>query len=172
LDELLIVKLCDVLHIDANLFPRKHSAPRFSVFPFTRPSLTILSTLAPLVTLSNVSCLDMDDRELTAAFGPYVTAHFRSCLIGAAKPDRFAFSAVSSSQGVPVERILHVGDSWECDVLGALNAGASAVWISNGRTAPAGIAPDQLPRFTIAHNLNEATALITAASPHRRRLYE
>jgi putative hydrolase of the HAD superfamily len=46
------------------------------------------------------------------------------------KPDRRIFEWTAERLGVPVDRVVHVGDSWQADVLGALGAGMRAVWFS------------------------------------------
>lgn len=48
--------------------------------------------------------------------------------IGIDKPDARIFTHACSALGVAPSELLHVGDSWEADVQGALGAGASAVW--------------------------------------------
>jgi HAD superfamily hydrolase (TIGR01549 family) len=48
--------------------------------------------------------------------------------VGIDKPDPRIFRHAASSLSVPVEALLHVGDSWEADVQGALGVSASAVW--------------------------------------------
>ncbi len=50
--------------------------------------------------------------------------------IGIDKPDRRIFEHAASRLGVPLSELLHVGDAWEADVLGARAAGAEAVWFS------------------------------------------
>jgi len=34
--------------------------------------------------------------------------------------------------------MIHIGDDWNCGILGAVSAGARAVWISAGRPARPG----------------------------------
>jgi FMN phosphatase YigB (HAD superfamily) len=43
--------------------------------------------------------------------------------------------------GVPLREIAHVGDAWEADVMGALGAGAKAIWYSptDERALPEGV---------------------------------
>jgi putative hydrolase of the HAD superfamily len=48
--------------------------------------------------------------------------------LGIDKPDARIFAHASAAIGVAVDQLLHVGDSWEADVHGALGASASAVW--------------------------------------------
>ncbi|HXQ75394.1 MAG TPA: HAD hydrolase-like protein [Acidimicrobiales bacterium] len=45
-----------------------------------------------------------------------------------------------------------VGDSWERDVLGALGAGLSAVWVAGGRTPP-----EEFPNVTVVDSVGELT---------------
>jgi putative hydrolase of the HAD superfamily len=48
--------------------------------------------------------------------------------LGIDKPDPRIFSHACAALGVAAPQLLHVGDAWEADVLGALGASASAVW--------------------------------------------
>jgi FMN phosphatase YigB (HAD superfamily) len=50
-----------------------------------------------------------------------------SCDCGAAKPDPAIFQEAASRTGLAPGEILHVGDSWELDVEGALRAGFGAM---------------------------------------------
>lgn len=52
--------------------------------------------------------------------------------VGAAKPSAAPFIAASQRAGVPLHRMVHVGDSIEKDVVGALAAGACAVFLERG----------------------------------------
>lgn len=61
---------------------------------------------------------------------------------GASKPDPAIFDYVVQSTGVARDAILHVGDEPETDILGALRAGISAVWINRqGRAWPESYEP-------------------------------
>src|SRR5215510_4347729 len=48
--------------------------------------------------------------------------------LGFEKPGREIFAWTAERLGVPIERVVHVGDSLEADVRGALAAGMGAVW--------------------------------------------
>jgi HAD superfamily hydrolase (TIGR01509 family) len=50
--------------------------------------------------------------------------------LGIDKPDPRIFQHAAASLGVSLSELLHVGDAWEADVLGARAAGAEAVWFS------------------------------------------
>jgi putative hydrolase of the HAD superfamily len=56
--------------------------------------------------------------------------------VGIAKPDPAIFRLAADALGVPVERVLHVGDSLRADVEGALGAGASAIWFTSPPAYP------------------------------------
>lgn len=52
-----------------------------------------------------------------------------SCEVGFPKPAREIFDLAIAELGVPAASILHIGDSWEADVLGARAAGFQALQI-------------------------------------------
>jgi putative hydrolase of the HAD superfamily len=72
--------------------------------------------------------------------GTGLAACFESVVIsgevGIGKPDPDVFSLALSQLGAKAESAVMVGDTWERDVIGALDAGLSAVWISGGRPTP------------------------------------
>ena len=57
--------------------------------------------------------------------------------VGTRKPDPTIFRYALANLGVPPERVTMLGDSWENDILGALESGLAAVWLNRyGRTCP------------------------------------
>lgn len=48
--------------------------------------------------------------------------------LGVEKPDRRIFDWAAARLGVDVTSIIHVGDSWAADVVGARGVGARAIW--------------------------------------------
>jgi putative hydrolase of the HAD superfamily len=63
-----------------------------------------------------------------------------SAAVGAAKPDPAIFEAGLALARVAAGEVLHVGDSLEQDIAGALAAGIAAVWLNRaGGAAPAGV---------------------------------
>ena len=62
--------------------------------------------------------------------------------LGIDKPQPGIFQHACSELGVDCSELLHVGDSWEADVEGALGVGAQAVWFDarhRERTLPRGV---------------------------------
>ncbi|WP_106767535.1 HAD family hydrolase [Paenibacillus faecalis] len=56
--------------------------------------------------------------------------------LGFEKPQREAFHVPLSYYGLKSEQTLYIGDSWNNDVVGAINAGMSAVWINPAGNNP------------------------------------
>jgi HAD superfamily hydrolase (TIGR01549 family) len=50
--------------------------------------------------------------------------------LGIDKPDRRIFEYAAEQLGVALADMVHVGDAWEADVVGAIEAGAQAIWFS------------------------------------------
>jgi len=61
--------------------------------------------------------------------------------VGVDKPDPRIFQLAAQALGVQLSEIVHVGDAWEADVLGALGAGAQAIWYAptDDRALPEGV---------------------------------
>ncbi len=74
--------------------------------------------------------------------------------VGVGKPHKPIFEFVRGQLNLPAEQILFVGNSWEHDVQGALNAGWQAVWLNrDGATHPQPDSP--VPVLTNLHRLVE-----------------
>ncbi|QIZ37035.1 HAD family hydrolase [Saccharopolyspora sp. ASAGF58] len=110
----------------------------FRLFPGTAAALRRISAVATVATLSNVTCVDADTEGLRSQLSAWVSDFFPSCRLGHSKPDPQAFHAVAHHFGVTPERMIHIGDDWACDIVGAVEAGATAIWISGGRSMPHG----------------------------------
>lgn len=134
--ETLAAEVATALGISPEDFPRDLPPAPLTPYPYALDALRRLADLAPVVTLSNVTCIDADTEDLRQRLAPWVTELFPSCTLGYAKPDPRAFLAVAERQRVPPASMVHIGDDWTLDVLGALDAGAVPVWISKGRPIP------------------------------------
>jgi putative hydrolase of the HAD superfamily len=64
--------------------------------------------------------------ELAGVFDAFVSP----AVAGHAKPHRRPFEMVCEALGAPPSQVLHVGDSWEHDVLGAVGVGMPAAWLN------------------------------------------
>jgi HAD superfamily hydrolase (TIGR01549 family) len=104
----------------------RHERPIAGVTRF----LDRLSGFAKLAIVSNN--LKREQRAKVNSLG--LTARFRVIVtseeVRAAKPDREIFLAALDRLNAKPEESAFVGDSWVADVLGARNAGLSAVWFN------------------------------------------
>lgn len=131
-----VTEVCQALDVAPDVFPRDLAPAPFRLFPFTIETLRRISGVATVATLSNVTCVDADTAGLRGQLSPWVSDFFPSCRIGHAKPDPRAFHAVADHYGLAPARVIHIGDDWACDIVGAVGAGITAVWISRGRHVP------------------------------------
>jgi putative hydrolase of the HAD superfamily len=56
-------------------------------------------------------------------------------MVGVAKPDTSIFLAVSTTLGIPLDTILHIGDHPVEDIGGARRAGMKTAWINRNDLA-------------------------------------
>lgn len=105
------------------------AALRFQPFDDVAPALEALRARG--LTLVVVSNWDVSLPEWLAEAGllELVDGTVSSASIGAAKPDPAVFAAALETAGVSAGEALHVGDSYESDVLGARAAGIDVVLI-------------------------------------------
>jgi FMN hydrolase / 5-amino-6-(5-phospho-D-ribitylamino)uracil phosphatase len=129
--------------------------------------LQSMSQHATLFTLSNVTCLDAGTDQLRELLKPWVLDHFPSCRIGYAKPDPAAWRYVAHACHSSAEHMVHIGDDWICDIVGARSAGVTAIWVSNGRPVPE---PERLndPGILVATDIAAASWQLTDLAPRRR----
>jgi FMN hydrolase / 5-amino-6-(5-phospho-D-ribitylamino)uracil phosphatase len=131
-----VADVCGALGISETHFPRRLDPGTLVLVPGALVALQSMSKHATLVTLSNVTCLEAETDRLRALLGPWVVDFFPSCRTGHAKPDREAFMNVARTCGTSTDRMVHIGDDWECDIIGARSAGIRAIWVTNGRPVP------------------------------------
>ncbi|MEX8519103.1 MAG: HAD family hydrolase [Leptothrix sp. (in: b-proteobacteria)] len=87
-------------------------------------ALDRLAARFPLLALSNGNA-DLVATGLDRWFVGAVNA--RSC--GVAKPDARIFAAACSQLDLAPEQVMHVGDDWQLDIVGARGAGLHTVWV-------------------------------------------
>ena len=98
---------------------------RVTLFNDALPALTFLSARFPVVALSNGNA---DVHRV--GIGHHFAASISAQAFGHAKPDARIFHAAAGAVSVAVENVLHIGDDPAMDVLGALNAGMQAAWLT------------------------------------------
>ncbi|HEX7473646.1 MAG TPA: HAD family hydrolase [Candidatus Limnocylindrales bacterium] len=112
----------------------------------------ILAGLAdrfPLAILSNWPLAATIDRFVEeAGWGGYFRAIVVSQRVGAIKPSPVIFAVAEAALGTPGERILHVGDDWQADVVGAKRAGWLAAYLRDrqGESSLPSSSPDDSVR--------------------------
>lgn len=119
------------------------------LYPDSLPALQRITARWPLASLTNGNA-DLRRIGIHAHFAHHICARDS----GVAKPDPRIFLAAAERLGVAPDRILHVGDDPEMDVVGAREAGLRTAWINrDGRPWPAELgAPPEL-------DLRDMTAL-------------
>ena len=118
-------------------------------------SLAAVSARYPVGLLTNgpsdIQRLKIDQAGLSDAFGVVVI----SGELGVGKPSPEVFLAALDPLGARPEDSVMVGDSWERDIVGALDAGLRAVWIADGRPEP-----ESDPRVTVVDSVRELDDLL------------
>jgi HAD superfamily hydrolase (TIGR01509 family) len=115
--------------------------------------------------LSNWPIAATIDRYCAAAgWTAHLTAIIVSQRVGTIKPHPAIFAAAREALGTPrLDRVLHVGDDWVADVVGAKRAGWRVAWLAN-RPADSPL-PGSEPDGTVAadavvHSLGELPAVL------------
>ncbi len=102
----------------------------------------------PVAVISNYTEPEQQRRKLEAAG---LAGHFEHIFIsgevGCAKPDPRIFEHAAGVLGVPVGDCVHIGNSWESDIAGALGAGADAIWFEEQPRPGAQSRDPRVPRF-------------------------
>lgn len=161
-----IIDICDALWIPVDAFPRCVAPAPLRLVPDAKAALSMMWRHAHLVTLSNVTCLEKDTDHLDDLLKPWGLDHFPSCRIGYAKPDPAAFQYVADACDTSTANMVHIGDDWTCDVVGARSAGVTAIWISNGRAVPEPARSND-PGILVAVNLLDASRHVATFAPWR-----
>ena len=111
------------------------------------PILAALAERFPLAVLSNWPLAATIDRFVAeAGWGGYFRAIVVSQRVGSIKPSPEIFAVAAAALGMAGERILHVGDDWPADVVGAKRAGWLAAYLRDrqGDSPLPSSVPDEL----------------------------
>src|SRR4051794_23438216 len=137
-------------------------ALRFSAYPDAAPALRRLRAAGwSLVVVSNWDA-SLEERLAETGLAGLVDGAVASAVVGAAKPDPLIFTRALELVGARPQASLHVGDTPEADVAGALAAGIAPVLIDRDGSAAA---PDGVP---VIRSLAELPALAQSPPSARR----
>lgn len=142
----------DVVRDGMSAYTKARSA--VTLWPGVRRTLKTLQergyTLVAL-TNGNVSVDLIPDLE--GVFVAYVSPAEAGC----AKPEKRPFELACEAAGTKAENVLHVGDSWDHDVQGAVDAGLPAVWLD---VAAADVSADQAAKLHCTASMSHIAGLL------------
>lgn len=127
---------CGELGIPADAFPYECLDADLVLYDGAADAVRRIAALATTVTLSNSIATHAAHHRAVAAACPGLAALYTSYELGLAKPDPAVFRAVAGRHGATPADMIHVGDSWGDDVVGVVEAGGRAVWLSGGAPVP------------------------------------
>lgn len=114
------------------------------------PALAWLSARFPLIAVTNGNA----DLRLTGG-GEFFRETLSARAFGFAKPEPEIFHAAAAALGVHAAELLHVGDDFHLDIVGALDAGLQAAWIVRDERPGAEHAAHRTPsRHLTIHDLS------------------
>jgi len=123
---------------------------RYEFFPDAHSTLEALTGRYILGWITNGTTLPH-----MAGLSEYFQFVISPATLGVRKPDPSVFLHAAQLGGAPIGALLHVGDSYEADVLGALQAGALAVWYNPfNHRRPQGIGQPHAEIKALAEVLN------------------
>ena len=127
---------------------RRERIARAAAIPGAREVVETARRLAPIAVITNFTEAAQQHQKIAAAGLDDLFEHvFISGEVGHAKPAPHIFHHAAATLGVQIESCIHIGNSWESDIEGALNAGASAIWFEED-LRPGVKSPDpRVPRF-------------------------
>lgn len=101
-------------------------------------SIELLETLRKEYSIGIISNNLLDEqlsKMKRLGISDYIDTFAISEEVGAAKPDRRIFDAALSRSKVSAGEAVYIGDSWENDVIGALNVGIRPIWFNRNAIA-------------------------------------
>lgn len=132
-------KLLTVVHTHAILRACPHVRPqvRTAIERIRERAMPVVLISNTLATSGEVTRILLDYLDITALFDEV----FLSGEVGAAKPAPEIFHAAARHLALRPEQIVHVGDDWQSDVLGARGAGLRPLWLKPANQAAASGTP-------------------------------
>lgn len=128
------------------------------------PLLSRLSGHYGLAILSNWPLAwAIDSIAERAGWTPHLGTIVVSQRVGWIKPDRRMFEAAAAALDVPMAELLHVGDDWAADIVGAKRAGARAAYL-DARPAtsplPSSVPDGSVEPDLVLHDLVDIESLL------------
>jgi putative hydrolase of the HAD superfamily len=127
-----MIQLLTALGIDAEQ-AASSAATAFTAFMARRNDVVLFSDAIEILkqlceTYRLVAITNGNANVFKTELGVFFELAIRADEVGIAKPDRGIFDLTWERLGCAATEVVHVGDSVESDVLGALNAGVTPVW--------------------------------------------
>ncbi len=121
--------------MDAGFMALLDNPAEYSIFPDVRTTLTALR--AHGFRLGVISNWNSDLPDMCRAWGiaPFFDFILASWAVGYAKPNPRIFQEAVLRAGADAGNMLHVGDNYVADVLGARTTGIDAIWLNRQRRA-------------------------------------
>ena len=127
---------------------RRERIARAAAIPGTREAVETARRLAPIAVITNFTEADQQHQKIAAAGLAGLFEHiFVSGEVGHAKPDPRIFHHAAATLGVPIRDCIHIGNSWESDIEGALSAGAAAIWFEEDARPGVQSPNPRVPRY-------------------------
>jgi putative hydrolase of the HAD superfamily len=142
---------CDKIFAQQALKLFRYYRNQVELFEFSESILSSLKQHFIVGAITNGNA-QLDQISIGKYFDFVVTAE----QVGVSKPHPEMFERASRLANVELGKIMHVGDSAQTDVIGAMNAGCKAVWFNSKRQPwPGG----QNPHYVV-HCLTELPAIL------------
>ncbi len=99
------------------------------LFPETMETVIKLKEKYKLGILTNGAHIAQWGKVEKSGLLPYMDAVIISGDVGITKPDARIFEMMADQLGVKCDQCVYVGDTFSCDIVGALNSGMKPIWI-------------------------------------------
>ena len=120
----------------ARLYREQHQANRHLVTGVVE-LLDALRDHCRLGIVTNNSTAEQIEKLRALNIASYFDTVVISEEVGVTKPDKKIFSIALERIGVRAQDAVFIGDNWANDIVGALNAGMTAVWLDHNSKTPA-----------------------------------
>ena len=99
------------------------------LFPETMDTVKKLKEKYKIGILTNGAHISQWGKVEKSGLMPYVDAVVVSEDVGVTKPDVRIFQMMADKLGLKCEECVYVGDTFSCDIVGAINSGMKPIWI-------------------------------------------